>query len=154
MRTEQQLASMRAYVKARREQMKADGRCIDCTGRMLPEWPGAICPSCREGRAESARKYAASHRDQRNQMSRRLYAANRGDRRAYRKARYWRLKAAGLCVWCTRPAAEASVYCGEHQERQNAVRRKGGRHMNESVAANVAAGASNGAARGVAPRNS
>lgn len=69
---------------------RAEGRCTDCGGKMLPEWGAAICcPTCAEDRRVKART-----------VWKRDLAKKRLSQTRHRLRRTAAMIKAGLCVKC------------------------------------------------------
>lgn len=102
--------------RARREKLKADGRCVRCGGGMLPEWAGYVhCPECREKRAAATRKY--NHTERGRERDRRWKERKRQDpewrRKDWDRTIAYKLykKLNGLCRDCSDPSLDDSLYC-------------------------------------------
>lgn len=100
------------------QRMKAEGRCVVCTGTLLPEWTGVMCPECAERHAIAQRErgWTDEQRQRRNERQRARYVRLNyvSRQRELRHAK----KARGECIRCTDKAAEDSNYCERHRESE------------------------------------
>jgi hypothetical protein len=120
------------YQRARREQLKAEGRCIDCSAG-LQETDGVRCVECHERNADASVQYGQTERgkSKRAQWALRRYYANHEQSKALRRLRYERRKIAGICLDCSFPAVDGAAYCLAHLEQRRlrareAMRKKRG----------------------------
>jgi hypothetical protein len=106
------------------QQLRADGRCVECRGQMLPEWPQtARCPDCVERLKPTITRYTSSRKGR--AAKRRYYQTDEAiaARRRWVRARDLKRKASGLCKDCGKPALDDSVYCDKHRELHRASSR-------------------------------
>jgi DNA-directed RNA polymerase subunit M/transcription elongation factor TFIIS len=117
------------YRKQVRDQRIADGRCIDCSALMLPEWPQLVyCPMCKETRDISAKRYRSSRKGMkvsriRNRRRRAdpVYLASENKRA---QERFLQRKIDGICRQCKEPSTDDSLHCAYHKEKANAASRE------------------------------
>lgn len=117
------------YRREVREKRKAEGRCIDCTALMLPEWPKLVyCPMCKETRDITAKRYRTSKKGlratRRRNRERRADPVKRAREWARSAARLFQRKIDGICRQCKEPSLEDSLYCAFHRERVNLASRE------------------------------
>jgi hypothetical protein len=122
---------------ARYARLKAEGRCVCCGGGMLPEWAGVRCPTCTENQAEqrSTEEAKERRRPRASAYQRSWYAENRERAAAYQRARRLEKKIRGQCIRCSQPAADDSVYCAPHHEREKTRVRGQARRRRERLRA-------------------
>jgi hypothetical protein len=105
------------------QQRKAEGRCVECAGQMLPEWVGRVrCPECNETNNLRTAKYRRTKNGR--EVTHQLYLARKATpqyaarlkaKAAQVKAKRLAKKLAGLCTWCNAPALEDNGYCATHR---------------------------------------
>lgn len=114
--------------------LRAEGRCVRCRGKMLPEWGNvARCPECSDIVAAARRRYYSSDWGKARQRAWRAAAPesfHEGERRRISAMRQQR-KLDGICRLCKAPSLEDSVYCGPHRDATRARTRESMRRLRE-----------------------
>lgn len=133
----------REYRRQVRAQRVADGRCVDCDGLMLPEWPKRVyCPTCADVRQAVSRRYRHSAKGRKRLRARirnkRKDPAFRAKEAAKTRARQLQKKIDGECHSCRAPCLDDSVFCAKHHaynlaQRRSLYRRQAARRRGETV---------------------
>lgn len=114
--------------------LRAENRCVTCTGKMLPEWPQTSrCPDCTESRKPAVKRYVHSAKYKRVKRRYRKRADVRERTREKVRARDLAAKVAGRCKDCRAPCLPDSSYCLRHREVHRAANRDYWRRKRESM---------------------
>lgn len=117
--------------RAKYARLRAEGRCVQCAGKMLPEWGAKVhCPVCAEARNESSRRYNKTKqgRSRDKEWHRRARSSEayldreRARQRGYKLAK----KLAGICRDCPAPSLPDNIRC---EECRDIARARGREYM-------------------------
>lgn len=120
--------------RARYARLKAAGRCVQCSGLLLPEWVGRVhCPACAEAKANRAQtdEQRARRRELSRGRMRRKYQADPVKAARLQRERREAKKQRGECIRCPHAALDDSNYCATHLETERARVRDQARRRRE-----------------------